>query len=212
VADSNLRDLERRYRETLDPRDHARLLRARIRSGSLLQDALKLGAWLGSPGAQLAHFGEVCPDPRPVIGELDARQRQLEQAVADQEFELAVEHRGARERLLSFWDCPAPLPWPARDWVEELAAAFPVAAQRIGLALGRWWAEGDAGRERKGLAKLERRAQERGGFVALEGDLAEELAALSALIRALPALEPSQEVYQFVADELVPWALGAASP
>lgn len=209
--DASLEALEARYRETGDPGDQAALLRARLRAGLLREGALQLAARLGSPGAQLAWLNARCEDPLPLLHELDAHQRIVEEAVADQEFALAALHREAREEIVSSWDDKVPLPWPCEDWIRELAEAAPPAAQRIGLALGRWWWRSrSSSRPTRALETLATRTRARGPYGSL-AQSQEAVAVLERLIEALPRLAPAAEVYEALAEELLPWLLEPAA-
>ena len=61
MADDQLRNLARRYRETGDPADEAAWLRERVRSGELASDRLELAAYLGHQPAHLAGAAARAP-------------------------------------------------------------------------------------------------------------------------------------------------------
>lgn len=206
MADSDLRDLERRYRETHDPADHARLLQERLRAGLLQSPALELASRLGSPGAQLAAWGTRLPDLGPILEDLSGLERQVQDAVAEQRFEHAASLRNLSDALRESWASRWVLPRPVGGWALSLADEFPQAAQRIGLALSRWYF---AERETRApaLRRLERKVLERGAYGALE-DEAGVVDALARLIRSFDEGPLGALAYRAVADEVAPWALG----
>lgn len=63
MSDARVQLLERRWRETRDPRDAAAYLQERVRIGTLTADGLRLLAYLGHPGACQA----LGVEPRPVV-------------------------------------------------------------------------------------------------------------------------------------------------
>jgi len=80
VSDRDLRSLERRFRETGDPQDEARLLQGRVRIGELSAARLELAAYLGSPGARIATRGRYkapAVDPEPWVRGLRARGKEV---------------------------------------------------------------------------------------------------------------------------------------
>ena len=64
MADSELRELERRWREDGDRDAEAALLRARVRAGTLAAPRLRLAAYLGHEAARLA-LGDAAPGQGP---------------------------------------------------------------------------------------------------------------------------------------------------
>ena len=61
MTDSELRELERRWREDGDRDAEAALLRARVRAGTLAAPRLRLAAYLGHEAARLA-LGDAAPE------------------------------------------------------------------------------------------------------------------------------------------------------
>lgn len=59
VSDADLRELERKFRETGSVEDEAAWLRARVQAGELSQENLELAAFLGHEGAQFAADSEI---------------------------------------------------------------------------------------------------------------------------------------------------------
>ena len=209
MADSDLRELERRYRETLQAIDHALWLEARVRAGLLSERAVELAARLGAPGAQIARWGEVLPNLGPILDDLRVLEVQTQDAVADQRFEHASVLRATGEALRAPWEGRAPLPRPIGLWPEALAEDFPESAQGIGLALARWFSEVKGGQV-PGLRQLERRVLERGGFAPLEEVPGGLIRVLKRLITSFGGEALGAAAYRAVAAEVVPWTLGPA--
>ena len=66
MSDSELRDLERRFRESGSSSDETAWLSARVRSGDLARDRLKLAAYCGHPAAVGAVGDQDPRDPASV--------------------------------------------------------------------------------------------------------------------------------------------------
>lgn len=123
MADSDLRTLERRFRETGAVEDEAAWLRARVRAGTLDPDRLDLAAWLDHPGARAA-LGKQAPEQVPgpehwTSVEAPALAAFVERLDAEAR---AVCRRALDEKLSEEWQVAYPDAPELQAYLDEVAA------------------------------------------------------------------------------------------
>jgi len=227
MSDSELRELERRYRASGSVQAEAAWLRARVQAGELALDCLKLAALLGHEGAH-GVLGEAAPEPTLILREWDHPVEfntlfDMVRDCADCGCEALVRLIVALSRhLLPLFERERTADFGPRAAI-EISERWLVEPDKVSLTMLRdaGWAAGASSDDvvfedsvAHQVAELAQRAAE-AAQNAHASDRERTLAsAEDAALQALHSLDPEEAVQleAAVRAELVPWALGTLDP